>query len=153
MRSIPIAPGYLFIPQPTSRTSRRSSSPRHASSVSMAQSACSFVITNGGQRRIEFGPQPRMSRSALEGEQFQTIAKIRSALLRRLIMDEFETDHQAESAYISDLGEMRFGQSRMRSDHVSSDAGGICHQGFLSSSSMVVSAAAIDTGLPPKVEA
>src|SRR4051812_21949101 len=103
LRSMPIAPGYLLIPQPTSSVLDR------LIQTFFQNSQCEVGLVAGDdERRAEAdgafsGAEDQDA--ALEGALDDAIAELRERLAGLLVFHQLERQHQAEPAHVPDAGE------------------------------------------------
>ena len=107
-------------------------------------------MTSGGHIRIVFGPAPSTSRPRSKHICTNSVAQLRRAFLGCLIVDQFDADHQPQPAHIADDAGSAAANRRSRAIRCAPTRAALSISSC-SSSSMVASAAATATGLPPNV--
>ena len=117
----------------------------------MATSASSFVTTRAGAIRIVLGPHPRNRIAAFEGQFDDAVTLLRAILFGLLILHDFDADHQPAASNIAH-------QFVLVASQPCASACGCRLREILANlrfsiTSSVASAAAMQTGFPPKVEA
>ena len=121
-----------------------------SSKILTAMSACSRVSTSGGENRTAFLPAPSSSSPRANAALTTASRSSVGALLRLPIAHELDADHQPAAAHVADQRMLVHQRLRGRpSDARRRRRRSRSSRSF--SSSIVASAAAHDTGLPPNV--